>query len=198
MNTAVFHHLRPAIVSRSQFRIFNGAPLMQRTNYALNIYRSIAMSVYIKCEDSYDTVKLIALKMRWTASSSPLLLASRLAAVYDSRYGTGCSLAVRTHEARYTMNCNHKLRTWLYDRYYQCFTVRIIRRNEGLIAEVTFLDMMSGISMVDELHQTVREGYIHVSYCMISNYLSMHAMVTATVQHIFWTVEQPTSVMRTV
>jgi len=64
MNTAVFHHLRPAIVSRSQFRIFNGAPLMQRTNYALNIYRSIAMSVYIKCEDSYDTVKLIALQMR--------------------------------------------------------------------------------------------------------------------------------------
>ena len=34
---------------------------MQRTNYALNIYRSIAKSVYIKCEDSlYDTVKLIA------------------------------------------------------------------------------------------------------------------------------------------
>lgn len=33
---------------------------MQRTNYALNIYRSntIAKSVYIKCEDSYDTVNL--------------------------------------------------------------------------------------------------------------------------------------------
>lgn len=33
---------------------------MKRTNYALNIYRSIVKSVYIKCEDSYDTVKLIA------------------------------------------------------------------------------------------------------------------------------------------
>lgn len=45
--------------------------------------------------------------------------------------------------------------------------------------------MMSGISMVDELHQTVRAGYINVSHCMISNYLSMHAMVKAAVQHIF-------------
>lgn len=87
---------------------------------------------------------------------------------------------------------------WLYDRYNQSFTVKIIRRDDGLIAEIAFLDMMSGISMVDELHQTVRAGYIHVSYCMISNYLSMHAMVKAAVQHIFWTAEQPTSVMRTV
>lgn len=51
MNAAVCHHLRPAIVGRSQFRVVNGALLMPRTDYARSIYRSIARSVYIKCED---------------------------------------------------------------------------------------------------------------------------------------------------
>jgi hypothetical protein len=39
----------------------------------------------------------------------------------------------------------------------------MVRRDDGLIAEIAFHDMMSGISMVDELNQTVSAG------CMISN-----------------------------